>query len=51
MSQPAFHHERIAALAIGMTAAIAASPVVLTVRNDSWRMLKKRPQGGPAGPP
>ena len=40
MSQPAFHHERIAALAVGMTAAIAASPVVLTARNDSQRVLK-----------
>jgi cytochrome P450 len=35
MSQLAFHHERIAALAIGITAAIAASPVVLTACNDS----------------
>jgi hypothetical protein len=51
MSQPAFHHERIAALAVGMTAAIAASPVVLIAQIDSQRALKKSPQGGPAGPP
>ena len=51
MSQPAFHHERIAALAVGMTAAILASPVVLTAHNGSERVLKRKPQGGPAGPP
>jgi cytochrome P450 len=51
MSQPAFHHERIAALAIGMTAAIAASPVVLTARNDTQRVLKKSLRAAPQGRP